>query len=158
MALQSTTALASITLQSSASEIVLSAIPNIYRDLILVINGSYTGGTEGYFYLDFNLDTVSSYGRVDMYGNGSTASSGAFANLIPITLGNTTTLNITQIIDYSATDKHKSILTRNNKASDFFALTGRWANTAAINSIRIRPFSSYSISAGTNISLYGRVA
>ena len=158
MALQSTTALATITLQAASSEVTFTGIPSTYRDLVLVTSGTFTGATEGYFYLDFNLDTGANYNRVDMYANGSAVSSGVYSNLIPITLRNTTSLNVTHILDYSATDKHKTVLTRNNTSADVFGLAGRWANTAAINSVRVRAFGAYSLSAGTTVSLYGRIA
>lgn len=147
--------LGNITLSNSASQITFGSIPTSFKDLVLVIKGAFTGSGEGYFYLDFNGDTGANYNRVVMYANGSTASSATFANLIPITLRDSQSQHLSHIMDYSSTDKHKVVLTRNDTSADLFALVGRWANTAAINSVRIRAYAAYSLATGTTISLYG---
>ena len=148
-----------ITLAATSSTVTFSNIPQNYGDLVLVTSATYSGASQGFFYLDFNLDTNNSnYSRVDMYGNGSGFSSAAFANLIPMTLSSVQSLNITQVMEYSATDKHKTILTRNNTNTDTFALAGRWANTAATTSLRFRAYGAYSFAIGSTFSLYGLVA
>jgi hypothetical protein len=61
-------------------------------------------------------------------------------------------------MDYSATDKHKTYLSRSNNADNgTTALTGRWANTSAITTVAISSQTG-SIRTGTSISLYGIVA
>ena len=60
------------------------------------------------------------------------------------------------LLDYSATDKHKTILVRFGSNSDSIALAaaGRWASTSAITSIRIyRETGSFAI--GSTFELYG---
>jgi hypothetical protein len=61
-------------------------------------------------------------------------------------------------MDYSATDKHKTILSRANVAGTFtMALAGRWANTSAINQVSIFR-TGQTFSSGSVLSLYGIAA
>ena len=156
--------IASNVLTSSASSVTFSSIPATYRDLVLVVE--YLSATAGNAEarLRFNSDTGSNYSTVVMTGDGSTASSGTYS-LTEIYGSNATTtdrrINIYQIMDYSATDKHKTVLIRSNRASGsgptVEALAGRWANTAAINSITVRAKDADFASAAT-FYLYGIVA
>jgi hypothetical protein len=80
--------------------------------------------------------------RISYYGSGST------------TAGNH--VGIVQIMDYSATDKHKTSLARSNRAdSGVDASAIRWANTAAINSITLLQTNGRTLEAGATIALYG---
>ena len=157
------TALANITLGSSASTITFSSIPATFRDLVLVVAAASTGsGTNAA--IRFNSDSGSNYTRVFMGVNGvGTFSSGTstqtgfqFDNFgfVTTTLGATN--HLLSINDYSATDKHKTILARANRAGDTLdALAGRWANTAAITSVQVVSFSGESYIAGSTFALYG---
>jgi hypothetical protein len=59
------------------------------------------------------------------------------------------------LIDYSATDKHKTILSRlNNTARATNALINRWPSTAAITSIRING-NGANFTTGSTFALYG---
>lgn len=169
MALQSTAALASIALQSAGSEVTFSGIPGTYRDLILVANVSGTVNDQG-IRMRFNGDSASNYstaaiggsGAVGQYGFSTTTTHVLFS---PIHIGvNTNGIHvpvISQIIDYSATDKHKTLLTRangqNNSTNETTALASRWASTNAINSITLL-LASGSFATGSTFSLYGRIA
>ena len=159
MALQSTIAISTITLQTISSIVTFSSIPNIYRDLILIISGTAAPSGEKYFNLYLNGDTGANYSRVEMTG---TPSSGTFANLIPITLISSNQGScILTIFDYAQTNKHKTALYRNNTlntAATPIAGTARWTNTTAISSLTIDGFSGAQLNAGTTISLYGRIA
>ena len=152
------TALANITLGSSASSVTFSSIPATYRDLILTIagNGIVSGNVVHFMY--FNSDfTSGNYSTVRMYGTSAGAASdsatGARAGNIYANVGHTFQI---QIMDYSATDKHKTYLVRNGIGpSDIvIAEAGRWANTAAITSLRVNPDSG-SYNAGMTFSIYG---
>ena len=150
------TPLATVTLGGTASSVTFSSIPATYRDLILVISG--TTSSDSSFFLQYNADTGSNYSQVLMSGNGSTASSfsgtstGAEVGVVYGTLGNT----ITQIIDYSATDKHKTALSRSNTAANIvFASATRWANTAAITSVRAYYQTAATWQTGTTFNLFG---
>jgi hypothetical protein len=165
MALQSTTTLATITLQSASSEVVFSGIPANYRDLILISEMKTLSSTAS-AYLKFN-GISANYSTILMRGNGSdTVSSNAGATTDRLFIAYSTepttsnaTNSIVQIIDYSATEKHKTILQRSNNAADAVeALVGRYASTAPITSITVGMDSSLSFAAGSTFSLYGVIA
>ena len=152
--------LGTITLASGVTSATFSSIPAGYRDLIIVVNGGRTTGTAA-VEVRFNSDTGANYSWLSMFGNGSSTGSntqGAFNTFIPMAWNaNITTsfdyMGIAQVMDYSATDKHKTMLVRNGRASGATeAIAGRWANTAAINTIQIIVGTAI---AGTTISIYG---
>jgi hypothetical protein len=59
------------------------------------------------------------------------------------------------IMDYSATDKHKTYIFRDNIASSLVvAQVGRWANTTAISTVALISSSSTFV-VGTTVALYG---
>jgi hypothetical protein len=152
------TPLATVTLGTTAASVTFSSIPATYRDLILVYNGTVAGGV--FARIQFNGDTGSNYSNVRMGGNGSTTSSDtitgdniAFGELQP-----THNVVITQIMDYSATDKHKTVLSRSNAPSvNLYAIASRWASTSAITSLATF-LSSGSYPSGSTFSLYGVIA
>jgi hypothetical protein len=62
-------------------------------------------------------------------------------------------------MDYSATDKHKTVLARhNNSAGEVSMSAGRWASNTAINSISLKVLPSGSFNSGATFSLYGVIA
>jgi hypothetical protein len=161
------TPLANITLGSTATSVTFSSINQSYRDLIIVFTGSInTADRLGS--IRFNADSGSNYSRVQMVGTGSTTSSGTLTGTATDFYysgsANQQTDSIISIMDYSATDKHKSILSRSNVPSErTFANANRWANTAAITSIQLLPtttaFSANgSFNIGSTFALYGIVA
>jgi hypothetical protein len=153
------TPLATVTLGTSASSVTFSSIPATYRDLVFVMNGSNSG--NDYARYQFNGDTGSNYSVVDM---GATANGSIFS--FSFTTNNPSVAGYTanqryfgtlQIMDYSATDKHKPVLnqeTGNEGGLVLIRRATRWANTAAINSLRIFTTTG-NINAGTTLSLYG---
>ena len=152
------TALATRTLTSTAASVTFSSIPATYRDLIVIYQGS-TSAVAGVI-ARVNGDSGSNYTLVRMIGNSSGAiSSAATDSYFPMVYsGNPqSALSILQIMDYSATDKHKSALTRTTHTSQSVveALASRWANTAAITSIAI---SGGTFTVGSTFSLYGVIA
>jgi len=152
------TPLATVTLGTTASSVTFSSIPATYRDLIFILSG--LGGSAN-ITLRYNGDSGSNYSFVDMVGNGSSTSSssgtGTFAYGGAMTTsgqGN----NIVQIMDYSATDKHKTSLARTSYATNYaIAYASRWANTSAITSVVVGA-SSGTFSSGHTLSLYGVIA
>jgi hypothetical protein len=154
MALQSTTALASITLQSATSTISFSNIPQGYRDLILV---STANGSSNELNLIFNNDTGANYSRIVAYGPSpiSFIQTGNNAMLVGVNTANFIP-QITQIADYSATNKHKTAF---NRGSTSVVAMGalRWASTNAIITMDISAGSG-TFAAGSTFSLYGRIA
>ena len=145
----------STTLGTSATSVTLSGISGSYGDLILVVDGTTSLVTNQD--LQFNSDTGSNYSYVIASGDGSSASSST-ATTTYIRAGRMTTTQsnqIIQIMDYSATDKHTTTLSRAN-ADEVRMIAGRWADTSAVTSLTISAAPSpRTYDAGTTFYLYG---
>jgi len=160
MATPTYTAIASITLGSDVSTVEFASIDQSFRDLVLVANWKPAGN---YGQWRLNNDTGSNYSRVFMRGNGSAAGSGsgtsnaAFFNIASSYTSSTEALTILQIMDYSATDKHKTALQRTNAntPNEVEAYAYRWANTAAVTTITIDTQNGSNILTGSTFALYG---
>jgi hypothetical protein len=157
------TPLANVTLGSAASSIVLGSIPSSYRDLVIVFVGAGSTTLQGRIRL--NADTGSNYGYERMSGSGSaitqtSATSQTFGFLSAIAQATTTgelQINIS-IIDYSATNKHKTMISRSDQAANGTeAFANRWSNTAAVSSVTILT-STGNWAAGTTATLYGVIS
>jgi hypothetical protein len=162
------TPLATVTLASATSTVTFSNIPATYRDLILITNEVHaSSSTQGSTYLTFNSDNGSNYSMVYMAGNtsggGQSGTSGTtekiFTSRFNNVVGNS---GIAHIMDYSATDKHKTVISRGNAAQQIglpaIAFANRWASTAAITTIACTPEISGNYGVGSTFSLYGIVA
>lgn len=155
--------LATVTLASSAFQVNFGAISQDYRDLVLVVEAVDDGTTfSPLIFLTFNGDSGANYNFVKMRGTGSSASSTSITGRGYIEIGSDATptngraLVLCQIMDYSATDKHTTVLNRaNNADTGVSALAARWENTAAITSMTIDAFTSRSFDAGSTFTLYG---
>jgi hypothetical protein len=96
-----------------------------------------------------------------MYGNGSSAIS--FSQSLSFTntnfISSSQGVNTVQVMDYSATDKHKTLLARASYAGNQAqAAAARWASTSAITSITLFMDAGRSFATGTTFSLYGVIA
>lgn len=155
MATSAWVALGSITLSGNATSFTFSSIPSIYRDLTIAVNGKRSTDTAGVL-VYFNGDTTqANYTRVAMYGNG--VDDLAFANNEPefVYMDSNDTVFRVQLMDYSATDKHKTLIARSDETAKWtFAIAGRWANTAAVSSIQFASTSGYFVD-GTTATLWG---
>jgi hypothetical protein len=106
--------LATQTLTAQISTVTFSSIPATYRDLILFTTAAQAGinGAFCRFNTDYRQQTTL---MSDAGGPGSTTvtrQSGIYLlNLTMQTNSDQVTRNFTQIMDYSATDKHKTHLT-----------------------------------------------
>jgi hypothetical protein len=139
--------------------VTFSSIPATYRDLVLVIDFVGSSGTVG-GNVRFNSDSGSNYPRVTMVGSNDVASStsGTETSILSTTSDSTARVLATfNIMDYSATDKHKSVLTRANRPTTVLAGAWRWADTAAITTIQVSTAAN-SYAAGSVFSLYGIAA
>lgn len=146
----------SVTLSSSAASVTFSSITQDYRDLIVISQPTHDS-TGSNFYARFNGDSGSNYSYVYMRGNGSTASSSNGSSQTEMSFGRADggAVNINQIMDYSATDKHKTVLERRNDPDDaVWAFAHRWASTSAITSIALTPYSG-NFDSGSTFYLYG---
>ena len=149
----------SVTLGASAASVTFSSITQDYRDLVLVINATSSLAARRTMFARFNSDTGTNYKSVRMVGFGSliesaTLNSSLFhIGVVGASAGNAS--SVTSIMDYSATDKHKTLLNRKGDITDTVtAQAMRWANTSAINTILLWA-SSGDIAAGSTFYLYG---
>jgi hypothetical protein len=154
------TALATVTLGSSASSVTFANIGSGYRDLILVANGKFSSSNSLVRIRVGNgsLDTGSNYTSV--YANSTPESQSATETYW--TLGrwdNVEGAMITHIMDYSATDKHKAALSRRGSASfsNVQMNASRWANTAAITTVSVLSTDN-TFASGSTFNLFGVIA
>lgn len=158
-------ALGTLTLSSGQSSVTFSSIPATYRDLQIVVSFAMSG-TGSASRLRFNGDTGANYSGVWMGGQGSSTASGSESNatgsrVIGYSVGPTTgqqTFTLS-VMDYSATDKHKSALSRYSDAGgDVQATATRWASNAAVTSVTIYDVLGQSFVTGSVFSIYGIVS
>ena len=147
------TPLATVTLGSFASSVTFSSIPATYRDLVLVADG--TASAENFF-VRFNGD-ASNYTRVGMVGRSAGASlSFSDSTSYAFVFETFQTNNIMHIMDYSATDKHKTYLVRINRGENpVHASAHRYASTSAITSLAVIGDAGATMSTGTTLNLFG---
>jgi hypothetical protein len=149
--------LANLTLGSSASTVTFSSISGSYRDLMLITNIT-PSGAMGAILLRANGDTGLNYPTVYMSGNGSTAASGTAnpAGFFGAYVTGTSRINVSwEILDYIATDKHKTSIGKQYSAAEGVqAFVSRWANTSAITNLTVFADSS-TFAAGSSFALYG---
>ena len=153
-------ALATTTLGASASSVTFSSIPTSgYRDLVLIVEAKISGSAG--LRLRLNNDSGSNYNQVVMRNNGASTLSTSYSGetaFYPSDVGLSVDVPfnyICQINDYSATDKHKSLLIRTNtNASTVEAHALRWASTTAVNEVNVF-LSSQNYRAGSTFSLFG---
>lgn len=158
--------IATTTISTSTSSFSFTGISSGYTDLILVcsnVTGSVAGTT---LYIRFNNDTGSNYSHIEMYGNGTTTTSTYLSTptVIPIsyynTIGTTQTgqIVIANIMNYSNSTTYKSVIARENNATDGSypgtgLIVGTWRSTSAINRIDLSN-NGYNITGGI-FTLYG---
>lgn len=149
------TALSIITLQATSSSVIFSNIPSTYRDLVLVTD---IPSSENGHALTFNNDG-SNYASIIMY-----AYSGGPGSYTDTVIRGTTSSTIPRqfiytIMDYSATNKNKSVLFSGAEGSaSVQAAAARWASTAQITSLKLEKTPSGVFPVGSTFSLYGRIA
>jgi hypothetical protein len=155
----------SVTLAAATSSVTFSSIPQNFRDLIIV--GNYVASGSGGSSIRFNSDSGTNYNLVAMwsgnFGPGTVAdsNSGGIAwtrNYLDETSNRAS--GFADIMDYSATDKHKTVLLKNatffgSGANDggIVAASARWASTSAITTVSITQSVGYV--AGSTFTLYG---
>lgn len=156
MATPKYTALATLTLTGTDTEVVFASIPATYRDLVVVVQG--TTNTASNIKIKLNGD-ASNVSYVGMWGNGSSPTSGANTNAAYVgQLSTAQGIVIGQVFDYSLSNKHKSILGRGGTASDaVWAFASRWASTTVVNSLAVTTnnTASENFAIGTTFDLYG---
>jgi hypothetical protein len=129
--------------------------------LILILSTKLVS-SSGTIRIRLNGDSGTNYSDAVMNGNGSTtaansrtAQTGAFAGSV----GATDTNTVIQIMDSSATDKHKTLLTRENEpASLVAARAARYASNTAVTSVLVGNDAGTNFATGCTFSLYGVIA
>ena len=147
---------------SPVSSVTFSNIPQGYTDLIIEMSGRSTSGIDQN--LEFNGSTANLSAKY-LLGSGTSLSTGTTGSTIPLASNNQSSFTANTfgnlriyIPDYKSSN-HKSISadgTTENLAAESYIImvSGQWANTGAITSIKLVPQSS-SYAANTTITLYG---
>lgn len=150
--------IATLTLTGTDTRIDFQNIPNAYRDLVLVINGSVNVNSNLVFY--YNND--SEFGT-SAWMNGP-GTGGGSSSLIDFMFAGTWNANlpssaIIEIMDYSSTDKGKNALVRSDQpgGTGVWSIANRWRTTTAVNRITIDPTSTNAFNAGSTFNLFGIV-
>lgn len=159
------TPLAHITLGSQAAGITFSNISQNFRDLVLVMDIALAS-VNGVVGMTINNDGGSNYSRVYMMGNGSGTASATETVTYMVVNGTTTQLGVgnrsnavVNFMDYSTTNKHKSVLSRaNTPAIGVDAIAGRWASNSPITSFYLFNNFGNGFASGSTFSLYGVLA
>jgi hypothetical protein len=147
--------------------VTFSSIPQTYKHL--QIRTSTVATTDGYIESRFNSDSGSNYAWHILTGEGSAtgASAQTSQTKLRITAFNnqmdTTNpyVSITDILDYTNTNKYTTIRTLSGKdsngAGDINLISGVWLNSAALTSIELflSPTSAKTYLTGSHIALYG---
>jgi hypothetical protein len=161
--------IATVTLGTTASTINFSSIPSTYQHLQLRITGR--GGRSLFLdniLMSFNGDgTTSNYYNHAFYGDGATISpsnDGSSYILMYALAGANAGSNVfgsmvTDIIDYSNTNKNKTVrymggIDNNGQGIIGFG-SGGWFSTSAINAIQLVLSTGASFQANTQVALYG---
>jgi hypothetical protein len=153
------------TLSSNTTTVTISGFASSYRDLILVIQGL---GSTGDFYprLQFNSDTGSNYSWQSITSSASVVNAYQSLSETGLQIGNSVyistgdrALYISNINDYSATNIHKTVITRANRYNlGPEIIASRWANTSAITSIYLYSSNGNGLATGSTINLYGVIS
>jgi hypothetical protein len=147
---------------SSTNTVTLSAIPQTYKDLVIVCSGTQAALTD--MAIRFNGDTAGNYSKTLFSGNGSTPVTAPYTNAsqIFVTYQSTSQANtIIHIMNYADTSVQKTVLAQGSATGTAVQLnSGAWRKSPleAINSITIFPFGGTNFSDGYTVSLYGIAA
>jgi len=132
-----------------AAPLTITGIPSDYGDLVLAHD-------SGYNQMRVNNNTpTSTYSMVRITGNSSGATSFAdnSSEIYHPDMAGKEGTTIVNFMDYSSTDKHKSILIRmsSHVIDVLTAMAARWPDTSAINEINLIS----NLRVGSVVSLYG---
>jgi hypothetical protein len=155
--------IATNTLGSNTASVTFSSITGTYTDLVLVIAGGCSTGSQNAI-IEFNSDTTgSNYSTTILYGTGSAAGSarntganGNYFGITDTTLGNNL---IYSIQNYSNTTTYKTMIGRANGAGSGASQVRSdvllWRGTNAITAINLKLNSSANWLSGSTFTLYG---
>jgi hypothetical protein len=148
--------LANATLSSAVATLTFASIPATYRDLVLVVNNA---STTSDIRMQINNDSTTNYSFTFIRGEsaGANSSTGTLGSFAVTGNGGFGTI---ELMDYSATDKHKTGLrVRNARAVQDLVDLGalRWGSTAAITTLQFF-LTTGNLAAGSTFTLYGIVS
>lgn len=156
------TPIANLTLGSNTPTVTFTSITGIYRDLLLVISGANGTSNNALVYCRFNSDSGGNYNSATMSAGSDGAVSYSYTSstfgYLTVNGGFQRSVGSIQahFFDYSVTNKHKTYISRNASATKGAeAISGRWANTAAITSIQLKSANDWDFESGTSFALYG---
>ena len=167
--------IATTTLTSNQSTITFSNIPQTYSHLQLRLFAQDVRTTYGIteIKLTFNGDTSSIYTQHQIFGDGGAVTAGATTNYSSIilcdgtigtTTGGTFGVGIIDILDYTDTNKYKTLryiggVDLNGTVASYGGRaglsSGLWRSTAAITSITLVSNSLINFSTNSSFALYG---
>jgi hypothetical protein len=151
------TPIATTTISGTPASYTFSSIPSTYTDLVLIIAGTASGGTNTH--VQFNGDTGTNYSTTYVYGDGTSAVSGRNTSTSTPSVGYISTaqgVSTVQIQNYSNATTYKSLLARwNNTGVLVAASVSLWRSTSAITSVLVGCGSGQTFTAGTTLTLYG---
>lgn len=159
------------TLSSDTATVTFSSIPGTYKHLQVRINSksARTSTPLTPIYVTINSDTGSNYARHLLYGDGTTAGTGANASTTSMYLGyeatsestvnaNTFGVSIIDFHDYASTSKYKTIRSLcgadTNGNGQIRLTSGLWMSTSAITSISFSDTVD-NFKSGSTFALYG---
>ena len=156
MATNTYVALDKVTLGSAASSVTFSSISGSYTDLILVVDGTWSGSNNfEAITLVFNSDTGANYSRTVLQGNGSSASSSRESTANWGLIASDKTSSVIHIMNYANTTTYKTSIARSGSGNyTVRAVAGLWRSTNAITSIEVKT-ASQNFNSGCTFSLYG---
>ena len=149
--------IASTTLGSAASSITFSSIPADYTDLVIVVTGANSEGSE--LGIQLNGDSSTNYSWTWIQGTGSAANSGRASNAPRARIGSFTTggphYAHATVMSYANANVYKTVLSSMDRVGNSVArIVGLWRNTSAVNEVKV--IVEYgSLQTGTTASLYG---
>jgi hypothetical protein len=159
MATNTYVALKQTTVDIATPSVTFTSIPQGYTDLVVVINGTSSAGSELQYRL--NGDTTSKYSFTQLYGDGSSAGSSRGSDRTIGRLGSTRTtgnVHIGHFQNYSNSTTNKTVLSRESTAGSIVqAFVGLWRQTAAITSIEFLAETG-NFDSGITFNLYGIAA
>lgn len=148
---------------AGSGSIVISSIPNTYKNLELWVKAPTWSPTGDRVGVRVNTDTGSNYQLLSTYNSTSTAVTSAFAQSEsyfygPVNPASASTFVLVEFFDYANTNTRKMIrMTSNGLVSDSSfkqtsVVNGCWITTSAINSVTVYSNTAYS---GGTYEIYG---
>jgi hypothetical protein len=150
---------------AAATAFTFSNIPQIYRDLRLVVTGG-TASADSLILVTFNGSFTTNLGGTRVSGNASSASSTKDATgASTIALGTCSTTvaggfsTIVEFLDYTNTSTFKAMIARTSSdllgSGGVSLVAGTWRSTDALTGFNFNTASAIAFQPGTTATLYG---